>query len=176
MKKVWVLWICGVFFSCSKPPKQVQRVEPVFREAVVEDPEVKVIEKTFEKNFSGFVAKYYHYDSTRIDYLLEVKNGELKTRYFFDHERHLQEENHYDCQAMHGMQKRYYTNGVVKEELEMDHGVRHGLHNRYWPNGKIKASERWHRGNPTGPIRVYDSAGAFSHYANRREYKKLFLD
>lgn len=170
---VWIA-LCLFFTACSK--KDHVSVEPVYPNAVVEDPEIKIIEKTFPPDFTGFVPKYYNYDTSHIDYLLEVKNGELKARYFFDRDRHLEEENHYDCRSMHGLQKRYYINGKVKESLEMDHGVRHGYHIKYSPSGKIRASERWKSGEPAGPIRVYDSAGNFSHYANRNQYDSLFLD
>lgn len=165
-----VLWLLT---ACEHT--QPYRTKPVYRPAVRVDPEVVLIEKTFSPGFTGLVPKYYPGDSTKLDYLLMVSNGELKSRYFFDPDQHLQEENHYDCQAMHGVQKRYHTNGQVKEILEMDHGVRHGHHLRYNKTGKLQASERWKEGRPAGPIRVYDSLGKFSHYVNRNKYDSLFL-
>jgi len=169
-------WYILVLFitACGHTSKH-NSVEPVYRDAIVTDPEIEVMEKTFDRDFTGLVPKYYAGDSNKLDYLLVVSNGELKARYFFDRNQHVQEENHYDCAAMHGTQKRFFTNGKVKEILEMDHGLRHGRHIRYNENGELMASENWKEGKPAGPIKVYDSLGKFSHYAGREKYDSLFL-
>jgi antitoxin component YwqK of YwqJK toxin-antitoxin module len=139
------------------------------------DPEIQVMEKDFSEGFTGIVPKYYGEDSSRLECLMFVENGELKTRYFFDRLQRLQEEDHYDFSAMHGIQKRFYPSGHIKESLEMEHGIRNGLHVSYYDNGHVKAKETWKQGKRQGRIVAYDSLGEFSYEAPGNQYEALFL-
>jgi len=164
-----------LLIACNNHDEPGPSVKALDIHSIKPDPEVQVMEKDFNAGFTGIVPKYYDQDSNRLECLMFVENGELKTRYFFDRLQRLQGEDHYDYSAMHGIQKRFYPNGHLKESLEMKHGIRHGLHVAYYENGQVKAKETWKEGKRQGRIVAYDSLGEFTYEAPGNRYEALFL-
>jgi antitoxin component YwqK of YwqJK toxin-antitoxin module len=58
----------------------------------------------------------------------------------------------------HGMQVRYYDNGLPALEASFDQGRLSGIKSRWWENGLIREEEYWSEGKYRGR-RLWDESG-----------------
>lgn len=166
--------LCCLYACKNGEDKNLVKGKAIDCTDVVKDLEIEVIEKTVKPDFTGEINYYYRGDSSKIDYKVKIEVGQVASYYFYDTAQHLQQENHYECGALHGVQTKYYTNGKPSETLEMDHGRRHGWHKSYYVTGGVKATENWERGKINGPITMYDSLGHKIGLSTRDAYDSLF--
>jgi antitoxin component YwqK of YwqJK toxin-antitoxin module len=59
----------------------------------------------------------------------------------------------------HGLEKKYYNNGNLSEEVEWNNNVKHGKWNQYYENGTRKLVSFYSYGKVSGPYLVYGEAG-----------------
>ena len=54
-----------------------------------------------------------------------------------------------------GMERKYYPNGQVSEEIEWNDGIRNGVWNQYFEDGTVKLKSFYSSGKVSGPYTFY---------------------
>ncbi|HEX2616436.1 MAG TPA: hypothetical protein VHL57_02785, partial [Flavobacteriales bacterium] len=77
--------------------------------------------------YTGELKNYMGEDTTRLDFRHVFENGHLVASYFYDTLGGIQEEFHFRCAALHGVQKQFHPNGVLAGSIPYRYGRLQGL-------------------------------------------------
>jgi antitoxin component YwqK of YwqJK toxin-antitoxin module len=160
------------FFKNSKPVGEMRRY--------YETGELKAILIYQEK--TDLVSVKFYYDDGEIAsdgfYYNEKKDSLWK--YFSYYTNSLTASENYDKGIKNGMEKHFYDNSQLSEEIEWKNDSKDGIWNQYFEDGKLKLRTTYSKNNLNGVYIVYYPNGSLyivgGYLENKRHGKWVFYN
>ena len=135
------------YFKDDKPVGEMRRF--------YETGELKAI-MSYKENSPCVYTRFYYNDGEIAgegNYCGNQKDS-LWTYYSFYSGAITSTEN-YSNGIKHGLERQYYPNGQVSEEIEWNNGARHGVWNQYFDDGTVKLNSSYVYNKVSGPYTFY---------------------